>query len=62
MQVGQASGGQRGAAGGELEERFPLVRRHPAQNSDEPHETGTEEETVYIRQRNTETLTHEGLS
>lgn len=43
VQVGQASGGQRGAAGGELQERLPLVRRHPAQNSDEALEAGTEE-------------------
>lgn len=30
VQVRQAAGGQRGAAGGELQERFPLVRRHSA--------------------------------
>lgn len=42
VQVGQASRGQRGAAGGELQECLPLVRRHPAQNSDEALEAGTE--------------------
>lgn len=30
VQVSQATGGQRGAAGGELQESFPLVRRHSA--------------------------------
>ena len=41
VQVGKATGGQRGAAGGELKEGFSLVRRHPTQNSDEPQEAGT---------------------
>lgn len=41
VQVGKATGGQRGAAGGELQERLPLVRRHPAQNPDEAQEPGT---------------------
>lgn len=44
MQVGQATRGQRGAAGGKLQEGFPLVRRHSTQNSDEAQETGTETE------------------
>lgn len=41
VKVGQPTGGQRGAAGGELQEGFPLVRRHSTQNSDEAQEAGT---------------------
>lgn len=42
VQVGQSARGQRGAASSKLQEGFPLVRRHSAQNSDEAQEAGTE--------------------
>lgn len=41
VQVGEATGGQRGATSGELQERFPLVRRHSTENSDETQEART---------------------